>query len=169
MTLVQTVLHNMLQMLPFYPAYPPYIFTLSVLDSTQLTSVLDMKGKTVPIHGVRVCRGSGAQFHLFLTLVLYGYEGSASHRDRPWLDIMLEISCRQKQSLQLFAGDVFVLMTGDTREKLTQGMISFAQQWMQFIKVRCERVRGVGSKGSDCSLDFIMTLCEPQNINYLDS
>jgi hypothetical protein len=60
-------------------------------------------------------------------------------------------------------------MTRDAREKLTQGMISFAQQWMQFVKVSCERGRGVGSKGSDHCLDFIMTLREPQNINYLDS
>jgi len=74
MTLVQTVLHNMLKYSNFYPVYPPYIFTLSVLDSTQLNSVLDMKGKTVCVHGVRVCRGSGAQFHLFLTLALEGYE-----------------------------------------------------------------------------------------------
>jgi len=117
----------------FYPAYPPYIFTLSVLDSTQLTSLLDMKGETVPIHCVRVHRGSGAQFHPFLTLALYGYERSASHHDCPWLDIMLEFSCRHKQISQLCAGDVSLytncfmqflqnhkdvslLMTGDTLE-----------------------------------------------------
>lgn len=60
-------------------------------------------------------------------------------------------------------------MTGDACEKFTQGMISFAQQWMQFVKVGCERGRGVGSKGSDHGLDFIMKLCEHQNINQLDS
>ena len=186
MTLVQTVLHNMLKYSNFYPVYPPYIFTLSVLDSTQLNSVLDMKGKTVCVHGVRVCRGSGAQFHLFLTLALEGYEWSASHHDCPWLDIMLEISCRHKHSSQLCAGDVSLytncfmrflqnhnevslLMTGDTLEKLTQEMISFVQQWLHFVKVHCGRVRDVGSTGSDLGLDFIMTLCEPQNINYPDS
>jgi len=56
-------------------------------------------------------------------------------------------------------------MTGDALEKITQGMISFAQKWMQFVKVHCGQVRGVGSTGSDHGLDFIMTLCEPQNIN----
>jgi len=65
--------------------------------------------------------------------------------------------------------EVSLLMTGDALEELTQGMISFAQQWMQFVKVHCERVRGVWSTGSDHGLDFIMALCEPQNINYLDS
>jgi len=74
MTLVKTVLHNMLQMLPFLPCYPPYIFTLSVLDSKQLTSIFDMKGKTVPLHGMSICRGNGAQFHLFLTLAMYVYQ-----------------------------------------------------------------------------------------------
>jgi len=56
-------------------------------------------------------------------------------------------------------------MTGDAHEKLTQGMISFAQH---FVKVHCKGGRDAGSKGSDHGLDFIMTLCKPQNINDLD-
>ena len=87
-----------------------------------------MKGKIVPIYGMRECRRSGGQFHSFLTLALDGFEQSASHPDHLWLDIMLEISCRHKHSLQLCAGDVSDLMTGDGHEKLTQGMISFAQE-----------------------------------------
>jgi hypothetical protein len=93
-----TIYHNCSH---FYPAYPPYIFTLSVLESTQLTSVLDVNGKIVPIRGVRVCRGSEAQFHPLLTLALDRYKWPASHPDHLWLDIMLEIICRHKQSLQL--------------------------------------------------------------------
>jgi len=34
---------------------------------------------------------------------------------------------------------------------------------MKFVKVRFEGGRGVGSKGSEHGLDFIMTLCKPQN------
>ena len=73
-TLVETVLQSMPQLLHFYPSYLPYIFTLSVLDSTQLTSLLDMQLKVVPIYGMRACRGSGAQVHSFITLALDGDE-----------------------------------------------------------------------------------------------
>jgi hypothetical protein len=59
-------------------------------------------------------------------------------------------------------------MTGDAHEKLTHGMISFAQQWMQFVKLCCEWGRGVGSKGSYHVLDFIMAHYEPEHINYLE-
>lgn len=43
-TVVKTVLQSMPQLLHVYLAYLPYLFTLPVLDSTQLTSLLDMKG-----------------------------------------------------------------------------------------------------------------------------
>jgi len=59
-TVVKTVLQSMPQLLHVYLSYLPYIFTLSVLDSTQLTSLLDMKGKIVLICHVRACRTSGA-------------------------------------------------------------------------------------------------------------
>lgn len=59
-TLVKTVLQSMPQLLHVYPSYLPYIFTLPVLDSTQLTSLLDTKGKIAPVGGMRACRTSGA-------------------------------------------------------------------------------------------------------------
>lgn len=59
-TLIKTVLQSMPQLHHFYPSYLPYIFTLPVLDSTQLTSLLDMKGKIVLICHTGACRMSGA-------------------------------------------------------------------------------------------------------------
>lgn len=50
-TLVKTLLQNTPQLLHVYPSYLPYTFTLPVLDSTRLTSLLDMKGKIVLILG----------------------------------------------------------------------------------------------------------------------
>lgn len=64
--------------------------------------------------------------------------------------------------------EVCRLVTGDAREKLVCGMISFAQQWMQFVKERCERGRGLRPRWSHHGLEFLMTVCEPQNTNYLD-
>jgi hypothetical protein len=64
--------------------------------------------------------------------------------------------------------EVCRLVTGDAREKLARGMISFAQQWMHFVKERCERGRGLRPRWSHHGLDFLMTVCEPQNTNYLD-
>jgi hypothetical protein len=59
-------------------------------------------------------------------------------------------------------------VTGDAREKLARGMISFALQWMHFVKERCERGRGLRPRWANHGLDFLMTVCEPQNTNYLD-
>ena len=64
--------------------------------------------------------------------------------------------------------EVCRLVTGDAREKLARGMISFAQQWMQFVKERCERGRGLRPRWSHHGLEFLMMVCEPQNTNYLD-
>lgn len=60
------------------------------------------------------------------------------------------------------------LVTGDAHEKLARGMISFAQQWMHFVKERCERGRGLRPRWANHGLDFLMTVCEPQNTNFLD-
>ncbi|XP_069698248.1 mitogen-activated protein kinase kinase kinase 4 isoform X1 [Periplaneta americana] len=59
------------------------------------------------------------------------------------------------------------LVTGEAREKLARGMISFAQQWMQFVKERCDRGRGLRPRWANQGLDFLMTVCEPQNTNCL--
>jgi hypothetical protein len=59
-------------------------------------------------------------------------------------------------------------VTGDAHEKLARGLISFAQQWMCFVNERCERGRGVRPRWANQGLDFLMTVCEPQNTNFLD-
>jgi len=59
-TVVRTVLQSMPQLLHVYPSYLPYTFTLPVLDSTCLTSLLDMKHKIVLICCMSSCRTSGA-------------------------------------------------------------------------------------------------------------
>jgi hypothetical protein len=64
--------------------------------------------------------------------------------------------------------EVCRLVTGDAHEKLARGMISFAQQWMHFVKERCERGRGLRPRWANHGLDFLMTVCEPQNTNFLD-
>nr|CAD7417974.1 unnamed protein product [Timema cristinae] len=46
-------------------------------------------------------------------------------------------------------------------------MISFAQQWMIFVKERCERGRGLRPRWANHGLDFLNTVCEPENTQYL--
>jgi hypothetical protein len=57
---------------------------------------------------------------------------------------------------------------GDAHEKLSLGMISFAQQWMCFVKERCEQGRGFRPRWANQGFDFLVTVCEPQNTNFLD-
>nr|CAD7412373.1 unnamed protein product [Timema poppensis] len=63
--------------------------------------------------------------------------------------------------------EVSRLVTGKARCKLTRGMISFAQQWMIFVKERCERGRGLRPRWANHGLDFLNTVCEPENTQHL--
>nr|XP_022910151.1 mitogen-activated protein kinase kinase kinase 4 [Onthophagus taurus] len=55
----------------------------------------------------------------------------------------------------------------DAREKLSRSMIQFAKLWMKFTMERCERGRGRRPRWAYQGLDFLLTVCEPQNTMYL--
>lgn len=46
-------------------------------------------------------------------------------------------------------------------------MVKFARLWMQFVRERCERGRGLRPRWAYQGLDFLMTVCEPCNTIYL--
>lgn len=46
-------------------------------------------------------------------------------------------------------------------------MVKFARLWMQFVRERCERGRGLRPRWAYQGLDFLMTVCEPCNTIFL--
>lgn len=53
------------------------------------------------------------------------------------------------------------------REKLARSMVHFAHLWMTFVRERCERGRGMRPRWAYQGLDFLLTVCEPQNTKFL--
>ncbi|KAK9730503.1 MEKK4 N-terminal [Popillia japonica] len=53
------------------------------------------------------------------------------------------------------------------RKKLTLSMVQFAHLWMKFTQERCERGRGKRPRWANQGLEFLLTVCEPQNTMYL--
>ncbi|GJQ82156.1 Mekk1, partial [Trypoxylus dichotomus] len=53
------------------------------------------------------------------------------------------------------------------RKKSTLSMVQFAHLWMKFTQERCERGRGKRPRWANQGLEFLLTVCEPQNTMHL--
>ncbi|XP_064627504.1 mitogen-activated protein kinase kinase kinase 4-like [Lineus longissimus] len=53
------------------------------------------------------------------------------------------------------------LVTGDIRERLSQGLLGFAGQWMKFVKAKCETGRGTRPRWATQGFDFLTVACDP--------
>ncbi|XP_053977500.1 mitogen-activated protein kinase kinase kinase 4 [Hylaeus volcanicus] len=64
-----------------------------------------------------------------------------------------------KETCKLFAlGDKAVL---------ARSLVSFALLWMEFVRTRCERGRGLRPRWANQGLEFLITVCEPHNTKHL--
>ncbi|XP_012137169.1 mitogen-activated protein kinase kinase kinase 4 isoform X2 [Megachile rotundata] len=50
---------------------------------------------------------------------------------------------------------------------LARGLVSFALLWMEFVRTRCERGRGLRPRWANQGLEFLITVCEPHNTKHL--
>ncbi|CAL7935979.1 unnamed protein product [Xylocopa violacea] len=50
---------------------------------------------------------------------------------------------------------------------LARSLVSFAFLWMEFVKTRCERGRGLRPRWANQGLEFLITVCEPHNTKHL--
>lgn len=50
---------------------------------------------------------------------------------------------------------------------LARSLVSFALLWMEFVRTRCERGRGLRPRWANQGLEFLITVCEPYNTKYL--
>ncbi|XP_012283041.1 mitogen-activated protein kinase kinase kinase 4 isoform X2 [Orussus abietinus] len=59
------------------------------------------------------------------------------------------------------------LFLPEERTVLARSLVSFARLWMDFVRTRCERGRGLRPRWANQGLDFLMTVCEPLNTKHL--
>ncbi|XP_076665905.1 mitogen-activated protein kinase kinase kinase 4 [Andrena cerasifolii] len=50
---------------------------------------------------------------------------------------------------------------------LARSLVSFALLWMEFVRTRCERGRGLRPRWANQGLEFLITVCEPHNTKHL--
>ena len=67
-----------------------------------------------------------------------------------------------------YARELPKLVTGYSRYKVGPGMIHLAQQWMRFVRDRCERGRGLRPRWANQGLNFLIAACEPQYLKDLN-
>ncbi|XP_013387498.1 mitogen-activated protein kinase kinase kinase 4-like [Lingula anatina] len=63
--------------------------------------------------------------------------------------------------------EVTRLVTGDARQKLAHGLISFAKEWTKFVTQKCERGRGVKPRWAMQGLEFLTVACEARVLALL--
>lgn len=66
-----------------------------------------------------------------------------------------------------FHKEISIFFPENKRELLARSMVEFARLWMQFVKNKCERGRGLRPRWAYQGLDFLMTVCEPCHTIYL--
>ncbi|XP_043290095.1 mitogen-activated protein kinase kinase kinase 4 isoform X2 [Venturia canescens] len=55
----------------------------------------------------------------------------------------------------------------EERGLLIKGLVSFATLWMEFVKTKCERGRGLRPRWANHGLEYLMIVCEPLNTKHL--
>ncbi|RZF44830.1 hypothetical protein LSTR_LSTR000782 [Laodelphax striatellus] len=63
--------------------------------------------------------------------------------------------------------EVCRLVTGNSKSQLCRASILFAHHWMQFVKERCERGRGLRPRWAHQGLEFLMMICDPRLTSHL--
>lgn len=63
--------------------------------------------------------------------------------------------------------DMCKLFSVEEKAILARGLVSFAFLWMEFVKTRCERGRGLRPRWANQGFEFLITVCEPQNTKHL--
>ena len=59
------------------------------------------------------------------------------------------------------------LFLPEERAVLARELVNFAFLWMDFVRTRCERGRGLRPRWANQGLEFLMTVCEPLNTKHL--
>ncbi|TGZ50963.1 Mitogen-activated protein kinase kinase kinase 4 [Temnothorax longispinosus] len=66
-----------------------------------------------------------------------------------------------------FHKEMCKLFSLEEKAILARGLVSFALLWMEFVRTRCERGRGLRPRWANQGLEFLITVCEPYNTKHL--
>ncbi|XP_018398321.1 PREDICTED: mitogen-activated protein kinase kinase kinase 4 [Cyphomyrmex costatus] len=66
-----------------------------------------------------------------------------------------------------FHKEMYKLFSLEEKAILARGLVSFALLWMEFVRTRCERGRGLRPRWANQGLEFLITVCEPHNTKHL--
>ncbi|XP_011688752.1 PREDICTED: mitogen-activated protein kinase kinase kinase 4 [Wasmannia auropunctata] len=66
-----------------------------------------------------------------------------------------------------FHKEMCKLFSLEEKAILARGLVSFALLWMEFVRTRCERGRGLRPRWANQGLEFLITVCEPHNTKHL--
>jgi len=55
-------------------------------------------------------------------------------------------------------------MCGPYKEQATLYNVSISKRWINFVHKRCEPGRGLKPKWANNGVDFLLSVCEPQNV-----
>lgn len=59
------------------------------------------------------------------------------------------------------------LFVSEEKPVLALGLVSFALLWMEFVRTRCERGRGLRPRWANQGLEFLILVCEPHYTKHL--
>ncbi|XP_047366755.1 mitogen-activated protein kinase kinase kinase 4 isoform X2 [Vespa velutina] len=59
------------------------------------------------------------------------------------------------------------LFLSEEKSVLARGLVSFAFLWMEFVRIRCERGRGLRPRWANQGLEFLIIVCEPHYTKHL--
>lgn len=59
------------------------------------------------------------------------------------------------------------MMCGPYKNQATLYNVSISKRWINFVHKRCEPGRGLKPKWANNGLDFLINVCEPQNVAEL--
>ncbi|KAL2737822.1 mitogen-activated protein kinase kinase kinase 4 isoform X2 [Vespula squamosa] len=59
------------------------------------------------------------------------------------------------------------LFLSEEKAVLARGLVSFALLWMEFVRIRCERGRGLRPRWANQGLEFLILVCEPHYTKHL--
>ncbi|XP_025161131.1 mitogen-activated protein kinase kinase kinase 4 isoform X1 [Harpegnathos saltator] len=63
--------------------------------------------------------------------------------------------------------EMCMLFALEEKAVLARGLVSFALLWMEFVRTRCERGRGLRPRWANQGLEFLIIVCEPHYTKHL--
>ncbi|XP_067207497.1 mitogen-activated protein kinase kinase kinase 4 isoform X3 [Linepithema humile] len=113
-----------------------------------------------------------------ITAVIEDFQSCANEVEQSNADndqsIMLPLRSRIREILHQayrmgfdFHKELCKLFSLEEKTILARGLVSFALLWMEFVRTRCERGRGLRPRWANQGLEFLITVCEPDNTKHL--